>query len=223
MGDEDDADAAAARLVNDALDGQHRGGIKAGGRLVQKQHLGVGCQRAGQCQALRLATRQQARGLIGLVGQADMIQQGIAPRHVLAARLQREVDIRGHRTAQQHRFLKDQRLTRGDLGRGMIAPADPPRRGRHQAVQKFQQQAFAGPVGPHDHGAAAGPQIKVHPVQHRGPVNAQHQVAHRQRQQRGGARRKGDGPGCEGGRVRHRPALRRSCARLARPRSHQGR
>lgn len=61
---------------------------------------------------------------MGLVGQPDVIEKRRGPRAVLATDLQDEIDIGRHRPPQQNRFLKNQRLSRGDVPRPLPAPVD---------------------------------------------------------------------------------------------------
>ncbi len=205
VGDEDDAGAAAPRRGDDVLDREHRGGVEAGGRLVEEQHLGVGGQRAGQRQALLLAAREQAGGLVGLVGEADAVEERVRRRaRVLAAGLQHEVEVGGDRAAQQDRLLEHQRLPSAWRGRRRCRPSrSRPALGRHEAVEQLQQQALARAVRPHDHGAAAGIEREVEPVEQRRLAAPEGQAADFQRQERrgGGGRRRDRGGERE---VRHR-------------------
>src|SRR5471032_2347437 len=65
------------------------GGVHAGGRLVERQQLRIGGQRAGDFQAELIAIRQETRGALGELADADEVQQllgALADRRFFQAR-----------------------------------------------------------------------------------------------------------------------------------------
>ncbi|HEY2077068.1 MAG TPA: hypothetical protein VGH53_12100 [Streptosporangiaceae bacterium] len=63
VGGNEDRDAAPAQLVDQLVDVAGGGRVRAGGRLVEKQHLGVAEQRPGQVEPLAQALGQGAEGM----------------------------------------------------------------------------------------------------------------------------------------------------------------
>ena len=61
----------AAQVAADVTAGA---GVEGGERLVEQQQAGFGRQRSSQGDALRLATRQRARSVVGMVGEPDACQ-----------------------------------------------------------------------------------------------------------------------------------------------------
>ena len=68
VGGEEDRDAALAEVVDQVVDVAGGGGVQAGGRLVEEQHLRVAEQRPGQGDPLAQALGQGAACIVGPVG-----------------------------------------------------------------------------------------------------------------------------------------------------------
>jgi hypothetical protein len=156
MGDEDAGHAFGGEVLDRHQNLLLRLGIERGGDLVEQHHLGVHRQRAGNRDALLLASRQFARIGRELVGKADLGEQLARARLDLRLVLLEHMDRRHHHVLQrvlvreQIVLLEDDAdiasqaelveilvvdLAPGELDRAL---AD-----RHQAVDATQQRRFS--------------------------------------------------------------------------------
>ena len=164
--DQHDGDAAFMRLPYLPFDRVGRGRIEARRRLVQEQHPRFASQRAGDRQALLLASGQHARGLGGQTPQPCPLDRFRFPAARSAPRTRRTASAKRRLARTDRRSMTGRWNTiacprRPSRSRGPSPPPDLARGRPDQAVQQPQQQALSGAVGPHDHGAATGPEVDV--------------------------------------------------------------
>ena len=117
-------------------------------RLVEQEHRRVARQRAGERDALALATGQVRRLLAGEVGDVEALEQ------VVDARRAAERDVRPHGHVREERVLLEDEPDRARLGRqvdagpriepGAIAERDPPAVGAAQSGHRAQHRRLAG-------------------------------------------------------------------------------
>ena len=154
MGGQDDRHALAAQIAHDLPHLAAQGHVDAGGRFVQKQHLGLVRQRLGDQHAALHAARQLTRGGVALVPQRqrpqDAFDIGLVRGHA--------VQPAGEADAVDDLFERLQRDLLGDqadqLARGApvgadVVPAHADRAtGRHhQPADDRDQRRLARPVG----------------------------------------------------------------------------
>ena len=84
VGDHDDGRAFLVELAEHPHHLLAVGGVEVAGRLVGEDQLGLADQRAGDGDALLLATRQLGRAVLGAVGDADLVEHLVDARLALA-------------------------------------------------------------------------------------------------------------------------------------------
>lgn len=146
----DDLRAAPSDGQHDVLDGARAGGIEAGRRLVEEQHLRRECPCPGQRELLLFADGQDARRVICEAAEVSPSKDVIDACRPFSARdaaeRQRVSDVGGNRTAQHYWPLKDHRLVAAGIDTLRSGPKHLPGRWPQQAVAEPEQQALTGAV-----------------------------------------------------------------------------
>jgi hypothetical protein len=140
-------------------------------RLVQKQQPRLAHQRAGQCDALRLAARQRRRPRIQVALQPYFAQRRLGPLAGVAAG-QAERDVAPHRLPRQQPRLLERD---GDRVRQRDPRAG---RGRIEARQRAQQRRLARAAAAEQRRERTRRQVEVERVEHRVVAETARQAAH---------------------------------------------
>nr|WP_255515049.1 hypothetical protein [Quadrisphaera sp. INWT6] len=186
VGDEQDGELeVVAELLEQPDDA--RGGLRveARGRLVGQQHARAQREGAGDADALALAAGQLVRVAVGLVGQADPLEQLDHARPALSGHHaevpERQLDVlRGGPAGQQAVGLEDgadaaARLAQLPLAQGGEVAAADEHRARRRALQQRGaggERRLAGAGRADDGGDLPGGDGQVEGVQHGGGVLA---------------------------------------------------
>ena len=143
-----------------------RGGVEAGGRLVEEEHLGRAGKRARESKALLLAARETTGGTVGQCCQPDLREQlSYRCRIGCATRCrQRESDIGCRSSPQHHRLLEHDGAARC-ARRRTPAEGDASGAWRNEAHAKLDERRLARAVGTEQHGGRAAGDLERHVVQ----------------------------------------------------------
>ncbi len=133
VGDDDHRHAFLGELLHHVEDLADRFGVEGGGGLVEQHDLGFHCQSAGDGDALLLAAGEVGGVAGGLVGEADLVQQGHGAGLGVAAGQAQHCDGAAHDVGQRsavgeqlealehhaHALAHRAHATRSRAGRGM--------------------------------------------------------------------------------------------------------
>lgn len=200
MGDEHDGDSGSMRLPDELFDCMGRGGIQACRRFVEEQDARRAGERTGDRKALLFARGQHACRAVRQIEESRPFERlrfpGRAFRSADPAHRQREAKVGKNRPPQHDRTLENHGLAApAPAIEGATLPQHLARGRSDQAVQQPEEQALARAVGPHDHGAAVGPDFGVDAIDEPLSTGVETNASSLQKRRRGNVR-----PRCRPGR-----------------------